>query len=98
LTLFPILVYCKIGITGDILNWLKAFLTCRRQRVVHGYQLSQVFPVLGPLLFLLYVNDISTIISHSKVKLFADDVTIYKEISSPDDVKLLQFDLSNIVQ
>jgi len=32
-----------------------------------------------------FLNDISTVISQSKVKLFADDATIYKEISSPDD-------------
>ena len=47
---------------------------------------------------LLCINDIFSVISHSKVKLFADDVTIYKEISSPDDVKWLQFDLSSIAQ
>jgi len=86
------------------LNWLKAFLTYRHQSVVINAQFSSWLPVtsgvpqgsiLGPLLFLLYINDISTIISHSKVKLFADDV---KETSSLDDGKLLQLDLSNIIQ
>ena len=97
----------SLGISGDILIWLKAFLTSRRQRVVVNGRFSSWLPVtsgvpqgsvLGPLLFLLFINDISSVISHSKVKLFADDVTIYKEISSPDDVKLLQFDLSSIAQ
>ena len=63
-----------------------------------GYLRCAQGSVLGPLLFLLYINDISSVISHSKVKLFADYVTIYKEISSPDDVKWLQFDLSSIAQ
>ena len=54
--------------------------------------------VLGPLLFLLYINDISSVVAHSKVKLFADDVTIYKEISSSSDAALLQVDLSSIAQ
>ena len=55
--------------------------------------------VLGPLLFLLYINDISSVVAHSKVKLFADDVTIYKEISSASsDVALLKVDLSSIAQ
>ena len=52
---------------------------------------------MDPLLFLLYINDFSTVISNSKVKLFADDFTIYKEVSSTDDVKLHQVDLANIV-
>ena len=63
---------------------------------LHGYQLPQAYP-RAPLLFLLYINDISTVISHSKIKLFVDNVTIYKEISSPDNVKLLQLDLSNLI-
>ena len=54
--------------------------------------------VLGPLLFLLYVNDISSVVTNSTVKLFADDVTIYKEIACPADVHLLQLDLSKVVQ
>ena len=54
--------------------------------------------VLGPLLFLLYINDISTVVSHIKVKLFADDVTVYKEISCSNDAALLQLDLSSISQ
>ena len=90
-----------LGISGDILNWLRAFLTGRHQRVVVNGQFSSWLPVtsgvpqglvLGPLLFLLYINDISSVVAHSKVKLFADDVTIYKEISSSSDAALLQVD------
>ena len=93
-----------LGITDDILMWLQ---TARRQRVVIDGEFSSWIPVtsgvpqgsvFGPLLFLLYVNDISSVVSNSSVNLFADDVTIYKEIVSPADVDLLQLDLSKVVQ
>ena len=54
--------------------------------------------MLGPLLFLIFINDISSVVSNSTVKLFADDITIYKEIVSPGDIDLLQLDLSRVVQ
>ena len=96
-----------LGISSVLLVWFKAFLTGCRQRVVVNGQFSSWLPVtsgvpqgsvLGPLLFLLYINDISSIVVHSKVRLFADDVTVYKEISSPSDTALLQSDLSCIAQ
>ena len=42
--------------------------------------------VLGPLVFLLYINDISSVVSISIEKLFADDFTIYKKIVCPANV------------
>lgn len=54
--------------------------------------------MLGRLLFLLYMDDISSVVANSTVKLFADDVTIYEEIVCPADVDLLQLDLSKVVQ
>ena len=55
--------------------------------------------ILCPLYFLLYITPFPlAVFSHSKVKLFSDDVTVCKEISSPDDVTLLQFDLPNIAE
>ena len=47
--------------------------------------------ILGPLLFLVYVNDIGTSLN-STVKLFADDCILYREIRNNDDAQLLQYD------
>ena len=50
--------------------------------------------VLGPLLFLVYINDISTNLSpESRIRLFADDSLLYRTISSPEDCQVLQQDL-----
>ena len=52
--------------------------------------------VLGPLLFLLYINDIQEVIQHSFVKVFADDVALYKEVLSLSDCVPLQGHLNSI--
>ena len=52
--------------------------------------------ILGPLLFILYVNNITSVIKSSSIKLFADDVSVYAEVSSVDDCNRLQDDLSSI--
>ena len=53
--------------------------------------------VLGPTLFLLYINDITHQLG-SRVRLFADDCLIYREIKSPDDHRILQQDLDRLTE
>ena len=51
--------------------------------------------VLGPLLFLLYINDLPECIS-SSCSLFADDCLLYRIVESDEDCRILQHDLSNV--
>ena len=94
----------SIGIRGNLLSWLKFFLTRRFQRVVINGVFSDWLPVLsgvpqgyvlGPLLFLLYRDDIHHCLTHSSIQMFAD-IALYKEISSSSDQELLQANLNQV--
>ena len=89
------------GICGNLLNILTDFLTDRSQRVVLSNAASTFLPVtsgvpqgsvLGPLLFLIYINDIVDLFDGSDVcvKLYADDIKIYLEITKDTDCATLQ--------
>ena len=86
------------GITGRILGWIKAFLSNRMQRVVVNNEVSELKlvisgvpqgSVLGPLLFILFINDLPDNLN-SICKIFADDTKIYSDTSNS---ALLQNDL-----
>ena len=92
------------GINGPTLRWIQSFLRGRQQAVsVNGshsswQDVTSGVPqgsVLGPTLFLLYINDISDHLK-SPIRLFADDSIIYREISSPMDHVILQDDLTTL--
>ena len=90
------------GIQGPLLSWLRSFLNNRSQRVVlrgHYSSWTSVLSgvpqgtVLGPILFLIYINDISRRIM-SNTKLFADDMKVYRLLrDTKKDVEELQKDL-----
>ena len=90
----------KYGIRNHTLNWISSFLTNRTHQVVVNGSTSNVESVsgvpqgtvLGPLLFLIYINDIEQNLT-SKIRLFADDSAIYRNINSPNDAKSLQNDI-----
>ena len=89
------------GITGKTQKWICNFLSSRTHEVVVNGSKSDIQAVtsgvpqgtvLGPLLFLLYINDIEKNL-HSKIRLFADDSAIYREIQTENDSHILQEDL-----
>jgi hypothetical protein len=53
-------------------------------------------PVLGPLLFNIFINDLCNVINYSRYLLFADDIKIFCVIKSPNDWKLLQSDIDSV--
>ena len=92
------------GISGKILRWIKSFLTDRSQKVCIKGVLSDSLPVLsgvpqgsviGPLLFLIYINDLLDKV-RSNGKLFADDSKIYRIIKDMEDRDRLQEDIMKL--
>ena len=85
----------KYGINGQVLNWVTAFLNNRKQRVVIRGTASEPLhvtsgvpqgSVLGPILFLIYINDLPLEVT-SPLSLFADDSKIFSRIVSEKNKK-----------
>ena len=89
----------SIGISGRLLSWFCCYLSNRKQLISINGSHSSVLPVssgvpqgsiLGPLLFLVYINDLPDAITSCKVFLFADDTKCYHPISSASNCEQLQ--------
>ncbi len=94
------------GVTGEVHTWIEEFLHNRTQRVVvDGVQSEPVAvasgvpqgTVLGPLLFLCFINDMPLEVS-SQIRLFADDCLLYRTIKSNQDHITFQHDLTSLEQ
>jgi hypothetical protein len=92
------------GVDPRAVVWIREVLLGRTQRVTVGGKLSEEVRVtsgvphgcvLGPLLFLAYINDIWRNIE-SKIRLFAGDCLIYRKIANNYDVEKLQTDLDRL--
>lgn len=92
------------GIRGTVRTWIENFLCDRNQSVRVESSMSPKVgvtsgipqgSVLGPILFLIFINDLPEIVT-SAVKLFADDTKLYREISSESDCDLVQNDLNGL--
>ena len=92
------------GVDGKVLIWIRSFLTDRFHQVCIRRECSDWLPVLsgvpqgsvlGPVLFLVYVNDIVNSLE-STTSLFADDAKIYKTLKTKDDTEALQRDMERL--
>jgi ribonucleases P/MRP protein subunit RPP40 len=92
------------GIRGKVLAWIENFLSNRSMRVVLGENATDWVKVLsgvpqgsvlGPLLFLLYVNEIPDTVK-STIKMFADDTKIWRVLRKNEDPEILQEDLHRL--
>ena len=95
-----------IQLNPYIVQWVSSYLTNRSQLVVVEGTSSPVLPVLsgvpqgsvlGPLLFLIFINDVTTQVSAgSFLSLFADDMALYHTIRSTADFSIVQYDISSL--
>lgn len=93
------------GIRGNLLRWFSSYVTNRTQKVViNGFSSDEISvssgvpqgSIMGPLLFLIFINDISTCFKNSNFLLYADDLKIFRSIKTFDDCVLLQDDLDRL--
>ena len=94
------------GIGNDVIKWIEKWLTHRRQRVIVDGEISNwksvlsglpQGSVLGPILFLIYINDIEDDIP-SKVLKFADDTKVFRKVTNDTDKQSLQDDQDKLVK
>ena len=95
----------RIGITGRLWSWFRGYLSQRQHYVHIDNTSSPLLPVksgvpqgsiLGPLLFLIYINDLPECINYASCYLFADDSKVLKSIFTTNDCSQLQMDLTSL--
>ena len=96
------------GVRGHSLTWFKNYLTTRSQRVQYGKELSSSLPIdfgipqgslLGPLQFVIYINDLPKCLMQSKISMYADDTVICYSGSHVNAIREnLQEDLKRVEQ
>ena len=95
------------GIYGKILLWIKEFLNNRSFADKLNNYISKALPVissvsrgskLGPLLFILYANNIMQNFKFAKIKMYADDLTVYAVVNNVNDRIKLQNELNNLLE
>lgn len=94
-----------IGFFSNLLKWISSYLTGRTQYVLVNGQKSRLFDVssgvpqgshLGPLLFLLFINDVTSVLKYSNCLMYADDIKIFACVKSFGDAINLQHDVDSL--
>ena len=98
----------KISATGlhpVLVQWIGAYLTSQSQWTIVGGSALSWAPllsgvpqgsILGPILFIIYVNGIFEVTLNSKLMLYAEDMLFYRVVDNPEDVGVLQQDIDTI--
>lgn len=95
------------GVTGRLHAWVEQFLSNRKQRTKVGTDFSPWYPVtsgipqgsvLGPFLFVVFINDLPDVIENSEIYLFADDVKLFRVTTRKEECALLQEDVDRVAQ
>lgn len=95
-----------LGFPTFLIKWVNSYLTNRNYSVIFRNAISEPFYAnsgvpqgshLGPLLFIISINDVTSVIKNSKVGIYADDMKIYRRITSLSDAALLQADLNSFL-
>ena len=96
----------SLGMGNSIVNWIEQWLTDRRPRVVVGGEVSSwksvlsgvpQGSVLGPILFLVYINDLEEGVT-GKILKFADGTKLFRKTKEIGDKQKLQDDINKLVK
>lgn len=95
----------RFGIGGKTVRWVSSFIRDRcnyveicgtRSRNFISYSGVGAGTTLGPMLFLIFINDIHRSIRYSEFLLFADDIKLFVEVGTKSDTLKLQHDIDNV--
>lgn len=96
-----------IGFAPNLLRLLADYLRDRQQYVRHGIYESAPYhtrsgvsqgSILGPLLFILMINDLPEVVEHAECLLYADDLKLYTTVHNVADCEMLQRDINAVSQ
>lgn len=94
------------GIKGKLYNWIKSFLSNRYQTVVVDGHHSEAMPVLsgvpqgsvlGPILFIMYIDDLKNVVKSCSTGSFADDTKMQGKVDAAEDTATIQEDLDSVI-